>query len=126
VLESSIRLHEAVEDTFAGMSEGRVAEVVRKRYRLAEILVEAERAAERTGDLRGFDRMRQACSVVVAFMVDENLGLVLEPAKRRAVNDAIAIALERQAEAVLGLGVHPPLRVGATGCVRGQRLRLTS
>ena len=38
-------LHEAVEDALTGVAERRMAEVVRKRDRLTDVLVEAERPA---------------------------------------------------------------------------------
>ena len=51
VVEAAERRHAVVERVLAGMAEGRVAEVVRQRQRLGEILVEPERAGERAGDL---------------------------------------------------------------------------
>ena len=51
VVEAAERRHAVVERVLAGVAEGRVAEVVRQRQRLGEILVEAERAGERAGDL---------------------------------------------------------------------------
>ena len=81
VVEAAERRHAVVERVLAGVAEGRVAEVVRQRQRLGEILVEAERAGERAGDLRHLDRMGQAGAVVVALVEDEDLGLVLEAAE---------------------------------------------
>ena len=49
--------------------------------------------------------MRQARAVVVALVVDEDLGLVLEPAEGRAVDDAVAVALVARAQRVLLLRV---------------------
>ena len=40
-----IRLHRGVQRLLAGMAERRVAEIVRQRHRLGEILVEPQRAA---------------------------------------------------------------------------------
>ena len=45
VLEAAVRLHQAVQHALAGVAERRVAEVVRERDRLGEVLVQAERAA---------------------------------------------------------------------------------
>ena len=44
--------------------------------------------------MRDLNRMGQSGSVQVAFMIDENLGLVHEPPKPGGMNDAIAIALK--------------------------------
>jgi len=100
--------------------ERRVAEVVRKRHRFGEVLVEAEGARDGARDLRGFHRVRQARSVVVAFVVHEDLRLVLETAKRAGVDDAVAIALERHTERMLGLRIRAAAAIGGLHRVRGQ------
>src|SRR3546814_18802924 len=61
------------------MAEAGVAEVVGQRHRLGEILVEAEGAADRARDLRHLDRVGSPRAVVIALVVDEDLGLVLQP-----------------------------------------------
>ena len=76
------------------MAERRMAEIVRKRQRLGEILVETKRAGERTRDLRHFERVGEPGAVVVAFVEDEHLRLVLEPAKGGRMDDAVAVAAE--------------------------------
>ena len=60
-----------------------VAKVMRQRQRLGQILVEAERAGERTRDLRHLDRMGQAGAVMVALM--ETKTCVLCFSRRKAV-----------------------------------------
>jgi hypothetical protein len=58
---------------------------------------------------------------MIAFVADEHLGLVLEPAERGAVHDTIAVALERAAQRVIGFGMTPPpaaLRIAREGCER--------
>ena len=52
----TIRAHQFIELPLAGMAERRVAEVVRQRQRLGEVLVQAKLAGDRTGDLRHLDR----------------------------------------------------------------------
>ncbi len=84
-----------VERTLARMPERRMAEVVGERQRLGQILVEPERARERPGDLRDFERVGQAGAVMVALVEHEHLGLVLEPAERGRMDDAVGIAPER-------------------------------
>jgi hypothetical protein len=59
VVEAAAGLEAAVERPLAGMTEGRVTEVMGERQRLGEILVEAERAGERAGDLGDFERVGQ-------------------------------------------------------------------
>ena len=92
-----------VERVLAGVAEGRVAEVVAEPDRLGQVLVEAERAGDRAGDPAGLERVGEAGAVVVAFGRDEDLRLVLEPAKRLRVDDPVAVALERRAQRAVGL-----------------------
>ena len=103
VVEAAERLHRGVQRLLAGMAERRVAEIVGERHRLAEILVEPQRAADGAGDLRHLQRMGQPRAVVIALVIDEDLRLVLQPPERRRMDDAVAVALERAAGGPLRL-----------------------
>ncbi len=94
VLEAAMILHAVVERILAGVAERRVPEIVRQRYGLHQIFVQPEIASHRSSDLRDFNAVGQAGSEQIAFMIDENLGLVFETPKRRGVNDAVTIPLE--------------------------------
>ena len=85
---------QSLQRVLAGMAEGRVAEVVRQRDRLDQVLVQPQRARDRAAELRHFERMRQPGAEQVALVVDEDLGLVDQAAEGRAVHDAVAVALE--------------------------------
>lgn len=61
--------------------------------------------------MRDFDRVREPRPKQVAFVVEEDLRLVDETTKRRAVNDAIAIALE------VVPGRRPGFGVATTACL---------
>jgi len=111
-----------VERLLAGMAERRVAEIVSERHGLAEILVEAQRAADGAGDLRHLKRMRQPRPVVITLVIDEDLRLVLQPAERRRMDDAVAVALERAARGILALGMQPAAALPRQGGVRRQGL----
>ncbi len=89
-------LEAAVERPLAGMPERRMAEIVRERQCLGEVLVEAERARQRTRNLGDFQGVGEARSKVVALVEDEHLRLVRQPAERRRMDDAVAIAAERR------------------------------
>ena len=121
VLEAAVLLHQPVQDLLAGVTERSVAEVVGERDRLGQVLVEPESARDRARDLGRLHRVRQAGAVVVAFVVHEDLGLVLQPAKRRAMDHTVAITLERQAERVLGFGMHAPAGALVAHRIRRQR-----
>jgi hypothetical protein len=105
-----------VELVLTGMAERRVAHVVPEADRLRQVLVQAQRARDHARDPRRLERVRHARSVVVAGRVDEDLRLLLEPAEGLRVEDPIAVALERCAQAALLLGSRPAARlVGAHG-----------
>ena len=124
VVEAAVLLHQAREHALARVAERRVAEVVREHDRLGELLVQAQRARDRARDLARLDRVGESIAQVVALVIDEHLGLVLEPPERARVHDPIAIALERGAMAVLGLGVHAPARRRARDRPRREPLAL--
>ena len=94
MIETAVAASAAIERAFAGVTERRMAEVVRQRQRLGEVLVEAERAGERAGDLGDFQRVGEPGAVMVALVVDEDLRLVGEAPERGRVDDAVAIAAE--------------------------------
>ena len=94
VIEAADAGETFVERALAGMAERRVAEIVRQRQRLGEILVEAERAGERAGDLRDLERMGQPRAVMIALVIDEDLRLVRQPAESGGMDDSVAVAPE--------------------------------
>ncbi len=94
VLEAAGFFHEAVEDGFAFVAEGGVAEVVGEGDGFAEVFVEAEGAGDVAGDGGDFDGVGEAGAEVVAGAVEEDLGFVFEAAEGAGVDDAVAVALE--------------------------------
>jgi hypothetical protein len=112
VVESAMGREGPVQRPLAGMPERRVAEVMGQRQRFGQILVEAERAGDGAGDLGHFQRMGKPGPEVVPFVVDKDLRLVLQAAKRIGMDDAVAVALERRAERVFQLGVDSAPRSG--------------
>ena len=84
VVETAVARKRRIERAFAGVTERRMAEVVRQRQRLGEVLVEAERAGERAGDLGDLQRVGQPGAVMVALVVDEDLRLVARGAGTRS------------------------------------------
>ena len=97
-----------VERLLAGVPERRVAHVVPEPDRLGEILVQAQRAGHAAGDPGRLERMRHARPEVVAGRVDEDLRLALQPPKRLRVQDPVAVALERRAQAAFVLLARAP------------------
>ena len=102
-----------VERLLADVSERRVPEIVTEPDRLDEVLVERQRASDRARDLRHLERVGEPRAVVVAARRDEHLRLVLQPAERLAVDDPVAVALKRGAQAAVRLRPGAQRRVGA-------------
>ena len=84
----------AAERALAGMAEGRVAQVVRQRQRLGQVLVEPQHAGDGAGDLRHLQAVGQPRAVVVALVEHEHLRLVGQAPEGGGVHDAVAVALE--------------------------------
>ena len=83
-----------VKRAFAGMSERRVTKIVSERQRFGEILVEAECARERAGNLRNLESMREPRAIVIAFVINEHLRFVGQPPERSGVDDPVAVPTE--------------------------------
>ncbi len=84
----------------------------------------AQRPRDRARDRRHLQRVREPRAVVVAARRHEHLRLVRQPAKRLAVHDPVAVALERRAQRAVLLRVRAQRRVGARGQRREQPLLL--
>src|SRR5690554_4639145 len=79
------------------MPEGRMPEVVSKRHRLGQILVQREGSGDRAGYLGDFQRVGKTRTIVVALVVDEDLRLVLQFSEGARMDDPISISLKRRA-----------------------------
>jgi len=124
VVEAAEVRHAFGQRILARVPEGRVAEIVHQGDRLGQILVQAQRARHRARDLRHLDRVGQPRAVVVSFMLDEDLGLVLEAAKGRRMKDPVTIALEGRAMRRCGLGMKPTAAPGGMRRVGGGTIRI--
>ncbi len=101
-------LHLAAQFVFAGMGEGRVADVVDEGEGFGEVFVEAEGGGDGAGDLRNLHRMGEAVAEMIGDAGREDLRLVFETAEGAGVDDAIAVALELGAVGVGQFRVAPP------------------
>ena len=121
VIEAAARRHPGVELLLTGVTEGGVPQIVAERDRLHQILVQTEPPRGGPGDLCHLQRVRQTGPVVVPLVIDEHLGLVLEAAERGAVDDTVAIALERAPLRALLLRHLSASGVAGAKRVRGQQ-----
>ena len=119
MIEAAVARKRLVERALAGVAERRMAEIVRQRQRLGEVLVEAERARERAGDLGDFQRVGQPGAVMVALVIDEDLCLVRQAPERGRMDDAVAIAAEGVAGWARRLGIAPALAMRRIGGING-------
>ena len=94
MVEAAVGRHLPLQLVLAGVAERRMAEVVRQRDRLGQILVQPQRPRQRPRDLRHLQRMGQPGAVVVALVRDEDLGLLLQPPEGGGMDDPVAVALE--------------------------------
>ena len=105
VLEAAVRFHAGVQRILPGVAERRVAEVMRQRDGFDQVFVEPQVARDRAADLRNLEAVRKPRAKQVAFVIDEYLGLVFEPAERGGMNDAVAVALKFAAPARRGFAI---------------------
>src|SRR5262249_43453228 len=115
----------AVERALAGMAEWRMPQIVPERERLSKVLIEAQGAGERAGDLGDFKRVGQPGAKMIALVEDKDLRLVSKAPKRRRMNDTVAVAAEIVAGRARRLGAPPPAAqrgVGRIGSALPKRL----
>ena len=121
VVEAAEIFRAGLERALAGVAEGRMAEIVRERGGLGEVLVEAERAGKRTRDLDHFQRMGEPCAVMVALVIDEDLRLMGEAAESGRVDDPVTVAAEIVARGARRLGITAAAAQRRVGGVRRAR-----
>jgi iron-sulfur cluster assembly accessory protein len=122
MIEAAVRSHQFVEHILASVAKRRMAKIMRKRKRLGEIVVEAERAGKRARDLTDFERMGEPGAEMVSLVRNEDLRLVGEPPESRAMDDAVAITLKCRAGSRIWLRDQPSAascRIGGVRRVRG-------
>lgn len=84
---------EGIEGVLAGMTSGAVPAVVAERYGLGERNIEPKRTSNGCGDLCDLKGVCETCPLVIVGK-DEDLGFAGETAKRRRMEDAVAVTLE--------------------------------
>ena len=97
---------------------------MRQADRFDQVFVGAQRPRQRTADLRHFQCVGQARSIIIAGIVDEDLRFVFEKAKGSRVHDAIAIALKGGAVARFRLVMQSSARMAAEQRISGERIQL--
>ncbi len=110
------RAQQLVENSLAGVAERRMPHVVAEADRLGEILVQPQRPRHDARDARRLEGVGDAGAVVVSRRVDEDLRLPFQAPERLRVDDPVAVALKRRADAAFFLGpLAAASLVGADG-----------
>ena len=104
-----------VQLVFTDMPKRCVSKVMPKPYRLGEVFIEIERARDGARNLADFESVGKAGNIVVAQWRNEDLRLMLQPAERLAVEDAVSVAL------VFSAYIGWRLGDGASGGLAGLR-----
>ena len=108
MVEAAVWRHRLIERRLPGVAERRMPEIVGQRKRLGEVFVHTEDAADGARDLRHLQAVGEARTVVIPLVIDEDLGLVLQTPKRRAVDDPVAVALKGRPSAAFRLRIEAP------------------
>src|SRR5882757_1226306 len=116
---AAVRAHQFVKLAFAGMAEGRVADVMHKGEGFSKLGVQPERSGNGAGNLRNLQGVRQPIAKVVGKPRSEYLRLGFEAAKSAGMNNAVAVPRVktpvrmqrfRIAAAAGAFGTHRPWR----------------
>ena len=94
MIKPAVIFHGIGKFSLACMTERRMAEIMRQRYRLSQIVIKSQLTADGTGNLRHFKRMGQPGAEIITFMIDKHLGFVLESPERGTVNDPVTVTLK--------------------------------
>ena len=98
-----------IQDPFAGVSKGRMAQIMSQGNGLSQILVQAQGAGNGTGNLCHFQRMGQTGTVMVTLRSQKYLGLMFESSEGFAMENPVTVALICSADVTgLFLTVTPP------------------
>lgn len=117
MLETAVLAHAGIQRILTRMTERRMAQIVRQCNRFDEVFIDMQNARDGAPDLRDLKTVREPRTKQIALMIDEYLRFVLEPAKRGAVNDPVAVALEFGARRSRGFEVLPTFRLTGMGGV---------
>ena len=117
VLKAAVSLHTGIESILTRVTKRSVTKIMGQGNGFDQVLVQAQGSRNRPPQLRKFERMRQTRAKQVAFMVQKYLRFVDQPAKRRGVHDAVAVALVGSTCWGIRLGEAPAARLRRISCV---------
>ena len=114
---------QAVEHHLSDVAERRMPDIVAERGGFHQVLVEAERPGNRSGNLGYFERVGEARDEMITDGGDEDLRLVLHAPEGVGMYHAVAVALELGAQVVRRLRPEASRRRCAEGREPREALR---
>jgi hypothetical protein len=109
VFESAMVPHAGIKGCFAGVPKRRMPKVMCQGDGFGQVFVQTEVTGDGSANLSHFEGMCQSRPVMIVGFGDQHLGLVHEPAKGGAMNDAVAIARIQGAIRMRFFGMPPTL-----------------
>ena len=85
MVETSVVDHQSRQCDFSRMTKRRVSQVVRQADRFHKVFIRPQGAGDGAANLSDFQGMCQASTIVVAFVIDEHLGLIFQTAECRGM-----------------------------------------
>ena len=108
--------HKGAEQPLSRVAKRGVSQVMAQSDSLGQVLVEPQGPGNGAGDAVDLQGVGHPGAVVVPLGLEEDLGLVLEAAKRLAVHNAVDVPLKAGTDgALLFLALPAPTLVGAAG-----------
>ena len=118
-MQESERTH-LIQRTLSRMSEGRVPKIMPEGNRFHQVLVQAQAAGHGSCRLGHFQRVHHPRPVMVAPWGQENLGLILQPSERFAVDNPVPVTHIACADIAFIFRNLTSGRIRGTGSVRAQ------
>ena len=101
-------MHPLVKRILAGVTERRVAEIVRECDAFRQVFVQGECPCDAAADLSDFHRVREARAVVIPSAGEKDLCLSLQSPECRGMQNSVPITLEREPRFIGIFGGLPP------------------
>ncbi len=112
MVEAPVGGHLALQLILAGVTKGRMTQVMTEGQGLGEVGIQIQRHGQGAGDLRHLQGMGQTGAIVISFMSDKDLGLLLEAPEGGGVDDAVPVPGEGRAGRTIAFREQPPARAG--------------
>jgi hypothetical protein len=124
MFEPSLATEDIIERAFARMTKRRMSQVVAKRDRFGEILIEPKRAGDCPANAGNLKRVCQPRPVMVAFRLEKHLRFMLQAAKSVAMDYPVDVPLKTCPDFAFGFGSFPASGFSGKQSLRGQHLPL--